>query len=97
MIEKQMFEFIEDLFPICRSITGPGQRETLNYIKNILPELNIYEVKSGTKVFDWTIPNEWKVNEAWIKDNDGKKIIDFEKNNLHLVGYSSSIKKKIIF
>ncbi|MBI87332.1 MAG: aminopeptidase [Candidatus Marinimicrobia bacterium] len=88
-----MFEFIEDLFPICRSITGPGQRETLNYIKNILPELNIYEVKSGTKVFDWTIPNEWIIRKAYVEDEKGNRIIDFKNNNLHLVGYSIPVDK----
>ena len=81
-----MYSLIERLFPICRSITGDGVRETLQIIKEFIP-LFIEEVPSGTKVFDWTIPKEWNVKDAWVKFN-GKKVIDFTKNNLHLVNYS---------
>tara|TARA_A100001015_G_scaffold74218_1_gene82333 strand:+ start:3538 stop:4827 length:1290 start_codon:yes stop_codon:yes gene_type:complete len=88
---NQMYEWIKDLFPICRSITGNGLRDTLKYINKLLPELKIYEVPSGTKVFDWIIPDEWIIRDAFIKDGSGKKIIDFKKNNLHLMGYSESI------
>jgi len=83
------------LFPICRSITGNGVRNTLKIIKKNLPKLKIYEVKSGTKVFDWKIPPEWNIKDAFVLDKKGKKIIDFKKNNLHLVGYSIPIEKKI--
>ena len=83
------------LFPISRSITGNGVRQTLAIIKKQLPKLKITEVKSGTKVFDWTIPPEWNIKDAFVKDQIGKKIIDFKKNNLHIVNYSIPIKRKI--
>ncbi len=83
------------LFKINRSITGEGIRRTLNIIKKEHPSLKIKSIKSGTKVFDWTIPSEWNVSSAYVIDKKGKKIIDFKNNNLHLVGYSEPIKKKI--
>ena len=81
------------LFPICRSITGPGTRETLKIIKNQFSKLKIKKIKSGTKVFDWRIPPEWNVKDAYILDKHNNKIVDFKKNNLHLVGYSTPIRK----
>lgn len=83
------------LFKINRSITGEGIRRTLNIIKKEHSSLKIKSIKSGTKVFDWTIPSEWNVSSAYVIDKKGKKIIDFKNNNLHLVGYSEPIKKKI--
>jgi aminopeptidase-like protein len=83
------------LFPICRSITGKGIRKTLSIIKQQFPELKIRSISSGTRVFDWTIPNEWNVSDAYVMDSKNKKIIDFKKNNLHLVGYSIPINKLI--
>ena len=83
------------LFLICRSITGEGVRETLFLIKKYIPKLKIFEVPSGTKVFDWKIPPEWNVKNAYVLDKFGKKIIDFKKNNLHLVSYSVPVNKKI--
>ena len=91
--KEPMYNWAKDLFPITRSITGPGVRETLIYLKKIVPELIIKKIKSGEKYFDWKVPDEWFPKEAWIKNQKGKKIIDFKKNNLHLVGYSKSIKK----
>ncbi len=88
-----IYNWAKDLFPICRSITGPGVRETLNYIKNIIPELKIHEVKTGTKVFDWTIPDEWAIRDAFVLDGSGNKIIDFKKSNLHVVNYSEPVDK----
>ena len=81
------------LFPICRSITGDGVRKSLNIISKYIKNLKVKEIKSGTKVFDWRVPPEWNIKDAWIKDSKGKKIIDFKKNNLHLVNYSRPIKK----
>ena len=81
------------LFPICRSITGNGVRKTLRIIKNQFPKLEIKKIRSGTKIFDWKIPFEWNVKNAYILDKFNHKIIDFKKNNLHLVSYSVPIKK----
>ncbi len=83
------------LFPICRSITGNGVRTTLKILKEFMPKLKIYEVKSGTKVFDWEVPPEWNIKDAYVKDHNGNKIIDFMRNNLHLVSYSIPINKKL--
>ncbi len=83
------------LFPITRSLTGDGVKKTLNIIKKEFPKLKIKKFKSGTKVFDWNIPEEWNVKDAYIIDKYNNKIIDFKKNNLHLVGYSIPIKKNI--
>ena len=83
------------LFPITRSLTGFGVKKTLNIIQKELPKLKIKKFKSGTKVFDWNIPEEWNVTDAYVIDKYNNKIIDFKKNNLHLVGYSIPIKKNI--
>ena len=83
------------LFPINRSLTGKGNRKTLSILRDICPDLQIKSFKSNTKVFDWTIPEEWDVKEAYILTPDKKKICSFKDNNLHLVGYSHSINKKI--
>ncbi len=83
------------LFPITRSLTGDGVKKTLNIIKKELPELRIKKFRSGTKVFDWNIPEEWNVTDAYIIDKYNNKIIDFKRNNLHLVGYSIPINKDI--
>ena len=88
MIGKEIYNLAKSLWPINRSLTGEGIRETLLEIKEHIPDLNIHEVKSGTKAFDWTVPKEWKINDAWIKDPEGKKICAFKDNNLHIVGYS---------
>ena len=81
------------LFLICRSLTGDGIRKTLKIIKKEFPKLKIHEVQSGTKVFDWNVPFEWNVKDAYILDKNNKKIVDFKNNNLHLVGYSISVNK----
>jgi aminopeptidase-like protein len=83
----------EKLFYINRSITGKGVRDTLNIFKKNFPNFKIRKIKSGSKVFDWVVPPEWNVKEAYIEDNKKKKIIDFKENNLHLVGYSIPINK----
>ena len=94
-IGKEMYDWATDLFPINRSLTGDGVRQTLQYIKNIIPELEVNEVPSGTKCFDWTIPQEWNCNDGYIIDPDGNKICDFKTNNLHIVGYSAPIDSEI--
>lgn len=90
-----MFQWAKDLFPLNRSLTGIGTVETLKYLKKIIPEMKLFKVPSGTKVFDWKVPNEWNVKEAWIKDKNGNKVCDFSDCNLHLMGYSTPIKKTI--
>ncbi len=90
-----MYKWASDLFPINRSLTGEGVRETLRYIKNVLPELSIKSVPSGKHVFDWKIPNEWNVTDAYIITPKGLKIADFKKNNLHLMGYSIPVNKTV--
>ena len=83
-----MYKLAQKLFPICRSITGDGVRKTLKILKEEYSDLKIYEVPSGTKVFDWTVPKEWNIRGAYIESSGGEKIIDFKENNLHVMGYS---------
>jgi aminopeptidase-like protein len=83
------------LFSLCRSITGEGTRKTLNIIQKEFPILKVKKIKSKTKVFDWNVPKEWNVTEAYVIDKYNNKIIDFKKNTLHLLGYSISLKKNI--
>jgi len=85
---EEMYNFARLLWPINRSITGDGVRQTLALIKEHIPSLSIFEVLTGTQVFDWTIPREWRVREGYILTPDGERICDFRVNNLHLVGYS---------
>ncbi len=91
MIGLEIFNLVQEMYPICRSITGNGVRDTLDIIKKHIPGLKIFEIATGTNVFDWAIPKEWNVKDAYVIDPDGKKIIDFQKSNIHLVGYSIPI------
>ena len=91
MIEK-FYDIGKKLFPLNRSITGKDTLKTLKIISKNFTNFKIKSIKSGTKVFDWKIPPEWNVKEAFILDNYNKKIVDFKNNNLHLVGYSKPVK-----
>lgn len=84
----KMYALAQELWPICRSISGDGIRHSIKLIKKYLPDLKVVEVDSGTQVFDWVIPQEWNINDAFVANSSGERIIDFKKNNLHVVGYS---------
>ena len=88
---KEMFSIAEELFPICRSITGAGVRQTFEILRRYIPEMKLTEVASGTKVYDWTIPDEWNIRDAYIEDETGKRIVDMKVNNLHVMGYSTPV------
>ena len=90
-----MWKLANKIFPINRSLTGEGVRQTLNILGHQVSNLHCNEVTSGTKVFDWVVPDEWKINEAYILCESGNKIIDFQENNLHVIGYSAPINKYI--
>ncbi|BAZ11955.1 hypothetical protein NIES4071_37830 [Calothrix sp. NIES-4071] len=93
-ISHKMYDLISELYPICRSITGDGVRKTLYYVQQHIP-LSIHEVKSGTQVFDWTVPKEWNIRDAYIKNCQGEKIIDFQKLNLHVLNYSIPVRQNV--
>ncbi|MFO0777666.1 MAG: DUF4910 domain-containing protein [Nitrospira sp.] len=92
--DHSLLNLIKELYPICRSITGEGVRETLRIIQKRIP-LERYEVPSGTKVFDWTVPLEWNVSDAYVMDRAGKRVIDFQSHNLHLMSYSAPVRRKM--
>lgn len=92
---QRMHRLAERLFPICRSITGDGVRETLSILREYIPDMKIYEVPSGTRVFDWTIPREWRIREAYIENGKGERIIDMKENNLHVMGYSAPMDRYV--
>ena len=91
---KEMHELIRKLYPICRSITGDGVRQTLKILQEYVP-LSIHEVPTGARVFDWTIPMEWNIRSAYVRDPRGRKIIDFQKSNLHVLNYSVPVQSKV--
>ena len=88
---EQIYKIAEELFPICRSLSGKGVRETFEILKKHTKGLETFEVPTGTQVFDWTVPKEWEINDAYIEDEAGNKLIDFKKNNLHVMGYSTPV------
>src|SRR5262245_9364777 len=91
---QEKHSLMTDLYPICRSITGEGFRQTLKIIQDVIP-LEISEVPSRTEVFDWNVPREWNIRDAYIKDSSGKKIVDFQKSNLHVMSYSIPVNRKM--
>lgn len=86
-----MYRWVQDLFPICRSLTGQGVRETLSYLQELIPELTLHEIPTGTKVGDWNIPKEWKIKSGFVENLNGQRLIDFDDSNLHVVGYSTPV------
>ena len=90
-IGNEMYKLAEELYPIGRSLTGAGVRTTLSILQRELPELTVHEVPSGTRVFDWTVPKEWAIRQAYIEDEAGNRIVDYDKLNLHVVGYSTPV------
>ena len=88
---KSMYDLAVRLFPICRSITGDGFRQSLGIIREQVPEMLVFEVPSGTEVFDWTVPKEWNIRGGWIRRKNGETVIDFSNSNLHVLGYSLPI------
>ncbi len=91
---REMHLFMEDLFPICRSITGDGIRETLRAVGERTP-LQMREVPSGTEVFDWTVPKEWNIRDAYVENGRGERVIDFRAHNLHVVSYSVPVRERM--
>ena len=93
-LESEIARHLNHLFPIRRSLTGDGNRETLAYLEEITP-LRVFEVPSGSEVFDWVVPQEWRAREAWIEDAEGNRWVDFRENPLHLLNYSIAIDRTI--
>ena len=94
LLGDEIYSLIRELYPICRSITGAGFRETLARIRKEIP-LDVHEVPSGTQVFDWTVPKEWNIRDAYVKNTRGERIIDFRRHNLHVVHYSVPVHRKM--
>jgi aminopeptidase-like protein len=88
------YDLVADLYPLCRSITGDGVRETLRRVGELIP-LDVHEVPTGTQAFDWTVPREWNVRDAYVADAGGRRVVDFRAHNLHLVGYSTPVRARL--
>ena len=86
-----MYGWARDLFPVCRSLTGNGTRQTLAYLRDIVPEMTLHDVRSGTAAFDWIVPDEWNIAGGYIENEAGERVVDFADSNLHVVGYSQPV------
>jgi aminopeptidase-like protein len=95
-VGEEMYQLVEQLYPICRSITGEGVRATLDVLRTRIP-LVINEVPTGTAAFDWTVPEEWNIRDAYIADIEGRRIIDFARSNLHVMSYSAPVRARMSF
>jgi aminopeptidase-like protein len=93
-VGQAMHDFIADLYPICRSITGEGMRETLRRLQGHVP-LVLREVPSGTAVLDWTVPKEWNIRDAYVKNASGERVVDFQRSNLHVLHYSVPVHRTV--
>lgn len=91
---RDAYSIIEALYPICRSITGDGVRQSLRLLQQTIP-LDLHEVPSGKRVFDWVVPDEWHIRDAYIKDSSGKRVVDFRQNNLHVLNYSVPVQRSM--
>ena len=91
---EAMHALVAELYPICRSITGEGLRETLRRLQRLVP-LELHEVPSGTQVLDWTVPKEWNVRDAWVADPTGERVVDFRAHNLHVLNYSTPVRRRM--
>jgi len=94
-VGEELYKLVAELYPICRSITGDGVRRTLEIVERELGGLAVSEVPTGTQVLDWTVPREWNVRDAWVADAAGRRVIDFQASNLHLVSYSVPVRATI--
>ncbi len=93
-IGRRLYECIADLYPLCRSLTGEGLRETLRRLQRVVP-LTLHEVATGTPAFDWIVPKEWNIRDAWVKNARGARVIDFQRSNLHVVSYSVPVRRRM--
>ncbi|MBJ6110373.1 DUF4910 domain-containing protein [Hymenobacter sp. BT523] len=89
---EDLHALVRRLYPICRSITGDGVRQTLAILQEYLPDLQVHEVPTGTPVLDWEVPREWNIRDAWIKNGRGERVVDFRRHNLHVLGYSLPVR-----
>ena len=93
-IGEEIFALAAEIYPICRSITGNGVRATLRELSRHIG-IEVHEVPTGTRVFDWTVPREWNIRDAYVKDGSGRKIIDFANSNLHVMSYSIPVRVRM--
>lgn len=94
VVGRELYDSVADLYPLCRSLTGEGLRETLRRLQRRVP-LALHEVPTGTPAFDWTVPKEWNIQDAWVKNARGERVIDFRRSNLHVVSYSVPVRRRM--